>query len=584
MKILVVDDDRISLALIERAIQNPDDEIILESNGRSAWEFCQKHKVSIVVSDWMMPELDGMELCRRIRAADAGYYTYIIILSGAGDKDDQVTMLGAGADDFIAKPFNPKELLARIATGKRVIRLENQHKQMQSIIIESRDKIRTVFDSLHEEIVTIDRQLIVLSANKYFADEIGMAERDIFGKPFYDVLKRLNNEAEANSWARLVMGCLKKGRREMNVVAIKSPKGRDRIKELSCLPVTNANGDVIQVILVGRDITEDREKSRRINDLNQKLTTAIKEIKQKNITLESTLNQLKESQLRTLQAEKMASIGQLAAGVAHEINNPTGYVSSNLKTLADYQKGLLRIIPLYRQLVAQVKRWRETDVDSSALVDLADQILKSERDEDMDFILDDMPPLISESREGTQRIKKIVSDLKEFSHPGERAKIDADINENIETTLNIVWNEIKYKAQVTKDFGELPLVRCYPQRINQVFMNILVNAAHAIEENGSIHIQTRCESGLVRIVISDNGCGMSQESLPKIFDPFYTTKAVGKGTGLGLHLAYNIIMDHGGVIDVQSEVGKGTSFIIDLPIDSKDDRQTQQLTGRDKYD
>lgn len=575
MKILVVDDDRISLAMIERAIQAPDVEIFLESDGLTAWDFCQKNEVSIVVSDWMMPGMDGMDLCRRIRAANAGYYTYIIILSGVGDTDEQVKMLGAGADDFITKPFNPKDLLARIATGKRVIKLENQHRQLQSAIVESRDKIRTVFDSLHEEIITIDKELDVISVNKSFADELGLTERDISGKAFGEVAKLMNTGDQKNLWIRMIIEGFKTGRRGVNVVAMEDRTGRERIKELSCLPVTNPAGDASQVILVARDITEDREKNRRINDLNQKLTVALKEITQKNSTLESTLRQLKESQARTLRAEKMASIGQLVAGIAHEINNPTGFVSSNLKTLSDYQGGLLKTIALYRRLVARVSQPGDDDKNAESLAALTDQIARIERDEDIDFILEDMPPLISESREGTQRIKKIVNDLKEFSHPGERTKITADINENIEMTLNIVWNEIKYKARVTKDFGELPPVYCYPQRINQVIMNILVNAAHAIEENGLIHIQTRCESDWVRITITDNGCGMSEDSLSKIFDPFFTTKPVGKGTGLGLHLAYNIIMDHGGAIDVQSQVGKGTSFYIDLPVNSKDDSREE---------
>jgi signal transduction histidine kinase len=157
-------------------------------------------------------------------------------------------------------------------------------------------------------------------------------------------------------------------------------------------------------------------------------------------------------------------------------------------------------------------------------------------------------------------------DLKNFSHPGEDVLKLADINHNLDSTLNIVWNELKYKATIIKDYGELPQVNCYPQQINQVFMNLLVNAAHAIENKGEIHITTRQSGNHVEIAISDTGQGIAAENLPRIFDPFFTTKAVGKGTGLGLNVSHNIVKKHHGVIDVSSEPGKGTTFTVRLPI------------------
>lgn len=165
-----------------------------------------------------------------------------------------------------------------------------------------------------------------------------------------------------------------------------------------------------------------------------------------------------------------------------------------------------------------------------------------------------------------ERIKKIVIDLKDFAHPGKDKLQVVDINKGLESTLNVVSNELKYKATVTKDFGKLPHVKCYPHQLNQVFMNILVNAAQAMENTGKIHIKTRLTEGNVEIVISDTGCGMSEENLTKIFDPFFTTKEVGMGTGLGLNVAYNVIKKHNGTIDVQSSVGNGTTFSIRLPV------------------
>ena len=184
--------------------------------------------------------------------------------------------------------------------------------------------------------------------------------------------------------------------------------------------------------------------------------------------------------------------------------------------------------------------------------------------------MEDITDLIGDCREGVDRIKKIVIDLKDFAHPGEDKVQLTDINNGIESTLNVVNNEIKYKATVHKDFGDIPTVKGIPQQLNQVFMNILVNAAQAIEKKGDIHIITRSVAQSVEVSIRDNGSGISQDNITKIFDPFFTTKDVGKGTGLGMNIAYNIIQKHNGTIHVDSELGKGTTFTITLPVGEKD--------------
>jgi signal transduction histidine kinase len=185
---------------------------------------------------------------------------------------------------------------------------------------------------------------------------------------------------------------------------------------------------------------------------------------------------------------------------------------------------------------------------------------------DLDFILGDTANLIKECQEGAERIKKIVTDLKDFAHPGADKMKYADINKGLDSTLNIVWNELKYKTTVTKEYADLPEVKCYPQQLNQVFMNILLNAAQAIEKEGEIKIVTRAFDGYAEINISDTGMGIPKEKLSKIFDPFFTTKEVGKGTGLGLSVSYNIIKKHNGTIDVESTVGKGTAFTVRIPV------------------
>ena len=196
---------------------------------------------------------------------------------------------------------------------------------------------------------------------------------------------------------------------------------------------------------------------------------------------------------------------------------------------------------------------------------MAQKITELEQRIDIDYVLSDTTALIEESREGTERIKKIVLDLKDFAHPGNDKLQLVDINAGLESTLNVVHNEIKYKAEVDRDFEDIHPVLAYPQQLNQVFMNILVNASQAIEKEGRISIVTRNADGFVEIKISDTGCGIAPENISKIFDPFFTTKEVGKGTGLGMHIVYNIVQKHYGTIEVSSTVGKGTTFSIRIP-------------------
>ena len=276
--------------------------------------------------------------------------------------------------------------------------------------------------------------------------------------------------------------------------------------------------------------------------------------------------EIEKTQVLLVQQEKMASVGLLAAGVAHEINNPMGFISSNLNTLESYEKDLRSLIDQYSALVSGLKEEAmATEEGRASISEKLGRITALGKDIDIDFILDDIPNLMKECREGCERIKKIVIDLKDFAHPGEDKLKSADINIGLDSTLNVVWNELKYKAMLTKNYGDLPMVRCYPQQLKQVFMNLLVNAAQAIEKKGAIKIATRGADGYVEIKISDTGSGIPKEHVSKIFDPFFTTKEVGEGTGLGLNVVYNIIKKHKGSIDVESEVGKGTTFTIRIP-------------------
>ncbi|MFT5451221.1 MAG: two-component system NtrC family sensor kinase [Enterobacterales bacterium] len=324
------------------------------------------------------------------------------------------------------------------------------------------------------------------------------------------------------------------------------------------------NEEIKRYLSGQREVVPGAEESQLLREYSGKLVSRL-EKKVRNLSSLNTeleqrfvtkVSEVESIQQQLLQSEKLASIGQLAAGVAHEINNPIGFINSNINSLQRYVTGMLELLVAYAPL--------DTEIKDEATLAKINQIKDSI---DFDYLKTDIKDLLSESLDGVGRVKKIIQDLKDFSRVDSAEFEWSDLHQGLDSTLNMVQNEIKYKAEVIKEYGELPEVECVGAQINQVFMNLLVNAAHAINEHGTITIRTStCDNDKVQIEISDTGNGISKEHLNKIFDPFFTTKPVGKGTGLGLSLSYGIINEHGGTINARSEVGKGTTFMIQLPI------------------
>lgn len=405
----------------------------------------------------------------------------------------------------------------------------------------------SIFEAQEAMIIT-DEHLLILRVNHAFtectalqpAEAVGQDIRQLILSPRYEgaftgAMQTLIEQT--GSWKGEIWARRKQGNDFPGLATITAVKGD--------------SGDITHHVVTLTDITE-------IKHLETEMAARIAELKLLNERLEEAHNQL-------LQAEKMSAVGQLAAGIAHEINNPVGFVNSNLGTLSGYIAKLLQLIDAYRQLA-------DTCPPGQPEAQQARHLIK---ELDLAFLREDAITLLNESKDGLERVKRIVADLKDFSRTDEAKWQLADIHTSLDSTLNVIANELKYKATIIKDYGALPEIMCMPFQLNQVFMNLLVNAAHAIKEHGTITLRTACTDDTVWIEIEDSGVGIPAENLKRIFEPFFTTKPVGKGTGLGLSVSYGIIQKHKGTIEVHSELDKGTTFRVTLPI-----RQTQEASSQ----
>ncbi|HTU22484.1 MAG TPA: ATP-binding protein [Gemmataceae bacterium] len=404
MKILIAEDEAVSRHLLTSYLHQWGHEVVAAPDGAVAWRLFQDQEFPLVLSDWEMPEMDGVELIRHIRGCPVGPYVYIILLTARAQKQDVIAGLEAGANDFVTKPFDRGELRVRLRAGERIIKLERE-----------------------------------LAAQ---------------------------NRA------------------------------------------------------------------------------------------------LRETQAALVQTEKLASLGQLAAGMAHEINNPIAYVANNVAVLRRDVPAALHVLDIYRQGREQLRR---------VVPDIVAEAERMEEDIDLPYIRESLPRLFERSLDGLSRVRDIVRNLRDFARLDESSFKDVDLNAALQSTLEIAAHEIKKKSiDLQTDFAQLPPVLCHPGKINQVFLNVFLNAIQASQRGGTVEVSTRSDetlpSGGVHIDVRDNGCGIAPEHLPHIFDPFFTTKPIGQGTGLGLSVSYGIVRDHGGSIEVESEVGRGTLFRIRLPL------------------
>ncbi len=441
-----------------------------------------------------------------------------------------------------------------------------------------------------ESVIATDSEGRIKYANPGTERMFGYTKEELLDKELEILTTELYRERIQNEIFRAASG----GRIWNGELLNRRKDGKLFYVSASVSQMVDPEGDFLALVWFQRDITQtkryqeemikiEQEKAETLRILhenetaiNRSLNKAKRELQEKNLELEKRTHELEgekkrlkeaygklnQIQAQLIQSEKLASLGQLAAGVAHELNNPIGFVHSNLGTLDEYVQDLKKLLIKYAEL--------EQILDSQEHCgEFLSRITLFKKEIDLNHILGDFDKLISESKEVTHRVKRIVQNLKNFSYMDKGELQLADVNQGIESTLNIIWNELKYKTNVVKEYGDIPKIECFPQQLNQVFMNLLVNAAQAIETKGVIRIKTYQRDKEVVVEISDSGAGISKENLKHIFEPFFTTKEVGKGTGLGLSVVYGIIQNHKGRIEVESEINKGSTFRVILPVTNK---------------
>lgn len=422
----------------------------------------------------------------------------------------------------------------------------NEIAPLVSAVEQSRSLLLAVIDAIPARIFWKDSSLRYLGCNTAFARDAGMARPDdLVGKD--DRQMAWAEQAElyrADDRAVIDSGVP----RQLIIEPMTTHDGRQVWLRTTKVPLTGPVGESIGVLGVFEDITEWKRyeielqaKTRELTRLNRKLT---------------------EAQNQLLQSEKMAAVGQLAAGVAHEINNPIGFVKANLAALKEQVDDLMAVLDAYGKAEHAL-------ADHPALLG---DIAMAKATADLEFLQGDIGKLIEESLDGVHRVKEIVENLRDFSRVDSAEWHFANLEAGLESTLNIVWNEMKNRVEVVKVFAGLPSIECIGSQLNQVFLNLLINAAQAIEGRGVITLRTGFDDDNVWVSVEDTGKGIRPDHLSRIFEPFFTTKPVGEGTGLGLSLAYGIVTRHGGQLEVHSTPGQGSIFRICLPRQRREKR------------
>ncbi len=551
--ILIVDDLLENLQLLSDALLQLGYTVRSVTSGRMALKTVKVKRPDVILLDIKMPEMDGYQVCKTLKA-DADFRQIpVIFISALDDVFDKVTAFKSGAIDYITKPFQIEEVLARlenqltIQRQQQLLEQENiKRREAEEVLYQSRALLASVLNSSLDGIAAMQavrnpetgeiEDFRCLVVNPVIARAFKRSREEMIGKL---VLKKILNQVNPELFNRFV-----------NIVETGEPLEQDFYYESgeSCWFhfVAVKLGDGFSITI--RDITARKQ--------------AEFELQRQAKNLELALRELKRTQAQLIQSEKMSSIGNLVAGVAHEINNPVNFIHGNLIPATEYFQDLLYLVKLYQQHFPNPPTELKVEIE----------------DINLEFMQEDLLKLLNSMRIGTDRIRGIVQSLRNFSRHDESELKRVDIHQGIESTLMILQSRLKATAEhpeiiVIKDYASLPKIQCYSGQLNQVFMNILDNAIYSIYTQcigtqGEIKIQTKLmNKNQISIQILDNGVGVSKELQSQLFDPFFTTKPVGKGTGLGLFISHKIVVDqHGGNLYCNSKFGQGAEFIVEIPI------------------
>ena len=530
--ILIVDDTPANVLLLSKMLTARGYHVSSVLSGKLALQAVRTEPPDLILLDITMPEMNGYEVCAHLKADAALKDIPVIFISALNEPNEKVKAFRMGGVDYVTKPFQLEEVQARVETHLKIHSLQRrlgaQNENLEQLVAEieeAREYAENIVETVREPLVVLNADLKVLTANHSFFETFSVAPEDTIGNFIYEL-----------------------GNRQWDIPAL-------RVLFEEILPQeTVFNGYEVEhdfpdighkvILLNAREISRKGIGSRII-------LLAMQDITQDKHHQEELL--LKDQAL--MRSEKMASIGILAAGVAHEINNPLGFITSNLRVLDRYFAQMVRFDQIRQQ------NGHELSLPTQQALGESREAL------DIDYISTEGVDLINESLTGAERLRKIVQDLKNFSRVDTPEQEAVTLDSCLESALNICYNDLKYVATIRKEYESLPEVLCHPAQLNQVFLNLLLNAGQAITtpKPGEIVLRSWHDAAFVYASVSDTGKGIPEAIRGRIFDPFFTTKDVGQGTGLGLSISYEIINKHRGELLVESVVGKGTTFTVKLP-------------------
>ncbi len=537
--VLVIDDDELVCDILKTCLNDAGYIVDAVLEPEIALKRFREQQYDAVIIDVVLPKIMGTDLLEKFKDIDSE--TSIILVTAYPGIETAQKAVQLNAFDYVSKPFELRDIVAKTKEA-----VEETHKlrekkeyertlearlsenlkdiefQSNALKIEQ-ERFYGIFKSANFGLMVLngfDEKIILINDQcKRLLNISNLSDQHCFDKDYHHLIP-----AEMSGQIDLMVHKLRENPSFEKTDPVQF--GNEKILEFQSYPVMS-DGLMLAIAIIIYDITERKQLEKQL-----------------------------------LMTSKLAGIGELAAGIAHEINNPIGFVKSNMGTLNEYVDELMRLFDMFHSLMKAVENGDNTS-------EIIQRIRTFEKQIDSNFVLNDFEKIVNENQDGLNRVAKIIQDLRTFTRFDEEKKSLVNINKIINEALNLTRNECKYKANVIRELSEIPDTLGFGNQLAQVIVNLIINAVHAIDKKGRITVRSFQEGKKIIIEVSDNGKGMTQETLERVFDPFFTTKPSGEGTGLGLSIAQDIITKHNGKISVQSEIGKGTTFRVELPAQLK---------------